>query len=75
MNVKLEGGPYDQKARNIEHNNTQKIRLSRPIDNGGYTNRWYIYRKTTKQDENALPIFVFYWATDEDDDDGPSLES
>jgi hypothetical protein len=73
VTVRLEGGPYDQRPIEIERD-TDVLRLGPPVDDGGYPHRWYIYRRTTKQDENGVPIFIFYWQTDEDDDDGPSLE-
>jgi hypothetical protein len=71
MEIKLQGGPYDQRTWIINNGNTEILRLGAPVDNGG-NSRWYIYRRTIRQDENGLPVFLFTWQTDDDDDDGPS---
>jgi hypothetical protein len=77
MEIRLQGGPYDQRTWTINNDNTEVLRLGAPVDNGndnGGNSHWYVYRKTTKRDENELPIFVFTWQTDDDDDDGPLLD-
>jgi hypothetical protein len=67
IDVKLEGGPCDQLIKTIESADTHTLRFSVPVDQHVYTSRYYLYGKTTMHDENGLPIFLFYLATDGDD--------
>ena len=73
MQVRLVDGPYDQDLFTTEDDATM-LRLSCRVGDSDGSFRWNIYRRTDKQDADGLPIFLLTCRTDEDDEDGPSLQ-